>query len=546
MMQENQNASWMNADQSYFESIFLNTGIGILRATPEGRFLECNPKFCETVGYTQAELKQLSFFDITHPEDLKQSQAWTSRLNSNQNIFGVKRYIHKQGHVIWARLSSTSVLDPSGKVQYFVSAVEDISEQKASEELLRHQSEVLELMAKNLPLNDTLARIVRLIEEQAPGALSTIYLIEEGRLKLGAAPSFPEEFLKAVNGAPIGPFAGSCGAAAYHAKPIISTHIESDPWWGEYREWIMSYGLKAAWSTPVISKDGKVIGTVSMCWKEPKEPTPRHFELASVATKLMGIAIERDQTERFLRENQMKMVTSSKLAALGEMASGLAHEINNPLAIISNGADLLISALEKAKADPPLIEATAKSILNTVERISKIIKGLRAFARDGEHDPIQETPVEPILMETLAICRERFRSNNIELRVRIAPEAKLHCQPIQISQVLLNLLNNSFDAVEFKKEKWVEVSVEDHEDNLLISVTDSGDGIPESVRSKITQPFFTTKPVNKGTGLGLSISSSIISSHGGTLQLDTNSKNTRFNIHLPKKHRPARDIHPDI
>jgi C4-dicarboxylate-specific signal transduction histidine kinase len=285
---------------------------------------------------------------------------------------------------------------------------------------------------------------------------------------------------------------------------------------------------------PIHSKDGTILADLIMCWREPEEPQRRHRALIDVAARLAGIAIERDQTRKLLVEQQAKMVTSSKLAALGEMAAGMAHEINNPLAIISGSADELNLLVQHKMSTPEHLTEIATTIRSTVRRISKIIKGLHSFSRDAEDVFPERAAVRAIVDETLAFCQERFRIRGVELRVsEIDPSLTLMCRPVQLSQVLLNLLNNSYDAVEGLDERWIQLDVQVLTGSLVISVTDSGAGISSDLRESIMQPFFTTKEVGRGTGLGLSISSGIVARHGGVLALDPNCANTRFTITLP-------------
>lgn len=130
---------------------------------------------------------------------------------------------------------------------------------------------------------------------------------------------------------------------------------------------------------------------------------------------------------------------------------------------------------------------------------------------------------------------ERFKNHGVELRVSsFDPTLSLQCRPIQISQVLLNLLNNGFDAVDEAQEKWISVEVTEEETNLLIRIGDSGTGVPAEIRDKIFDPFFTTKSANGGTGLGLQSFRGIIESHGGTLQLETSNGGSWFLVTLPK------------
>jgi PAS domain S-box-containing protein len=523
-------------NQTSLEMVFSYAGIGIGRVSRSGRFLQVNAKLCELTGYKEPELLKLKFSDITHPDDVTLSQKWAQDLiNQTQtSIVAEKRYVHKQGHVVWTKLSIVPVFDTQKNFVEFISIFEDMTERKHSEDLLRHQKEALEMMAKNLPLPEILARITLLVEEHAVGCRSCIFLVQNGQLVDGTAPTFPKSFTDAINGCEIGPDTGSCGASAFFQKRIIAVDVLTDPHFMNLHDLVKAHGIRSAWSTPVLNKDGKTIATFCMAWSTPKVPEQRDFELCDVATYLMGIAIEREETDKILREQQVRIMTSSKLAALGEMARGLAHEINNPLAIINVRADQLVLASDKNILTPKLSREISSSICQTTERISKIIRGLRAFARDGEQDPIREVSAQNVIDETLSFCRERFKSHAIDLRVEVDSKVRVRCRPIQLTQVLLNLLNNSHDAVENEIDKWVEVSISDQPDFVLISVMDSGPGIPEHLRDRIVEPFFTTKGVNKGTGLGLSISSSIVESHHGTLLLDSESKHTRFCVQLPK------------
>ena len=218
----------------------------------------------------------------------------------------------------------------------------------------------------------------------------------------------------------------------------------------------------------------------------------------------MGLAIERDSTQRTLIEQRAQMFNSAKLAALGEMAAGLAHEINNPLAIIAVTGDQLKLLVRHNLSKPELLEEIGDRIRSTTQRISKIMKGLRSFARDGEKDPFQKVSIKTVIDDTLVFCRERFRMHGVGLILSEVPQDfEIKCRPVQLSQVLLNLLNNSYDAIEDLSEKWIRIEVSETDTSILISLTDSGNGIPEHLRENIMQPFFTTKTVGKGTGLGL-------------------------------------------
>lgn len=252
---------------------------------------------------------------------------------------------------------------------------------------------------------------------------------------------------------------------------------------------------------------------------------------------------ERKKMETAIAEQEMKAIVAAKMSTLGEMAGGVAHEINNPLAIIRVKAQQLIEESEETdQVESSLVKKAAEKIDATVLRISKIVKALRSFARDGDKDPFEVTSIQSIISDTLELCRERFNNNGVSLiSPPVLENLRINCRPVQISQVLLNLIANAFDSVapnassETQEEMpWVKIEVECLGPQIIISVTDSGKGIPTEVVDKIFQPFFTTKEVGKGTGLGLSISKGIAETHGGQLAYDSRAQNTRFILILPK------------
>lgn len=266
--------------------------------------------------------------------------------------------------------------------------------------------------------------------------------------------------------------------------------------------------------------------------------TPVFDEFGS-ATKLIGTnqdVTEQNLREQLLREHEVKLVHASKMSTLGQMAGGVAHEINNPLAIIQGNAAMLMELAHDGDLSSKQVTRSAEKIVQTVERIARIIQGLRTFAHDGTGDPFSPASIHRIINDTLEFCEARFRSSGVQLQIdSIDPALSIDCRATQITQVLLNLLNNAFDAVSGSQSPWVRVKVESDSNYVSISVTDNGSGIPEAVAEKIMEPFFTTKDVGKGTGLGLSISTGIARSHQGELTLNNRSKNTQFVLRLPKR-----------
>lgn len=245
--------------------------------------------------------------------------------------------------------------------------------------------------------------------------------------------------------------------------------------------------------------------------------------------------------ENTQREIEAKAAQSAKLAVLGEMAAGIAHEINNPLTIIKSRSSSLIRSARDNSLDSESWVKHLKTIENSAERIAKIVNALKTYSRDAEKDPFKIVNVGEILSETLELCYERFRNDGVEIRIDCESNFEVNSRQAQISQVLINLLNNSFDAISTLQNKWIEIIGFRKEGLIMIQITDSGNGIEKAIAEKMMNPFFTTKEVGKGTGLGLSVSSEILKSHGGSLKYIKDSKNTTFLITLPEYNHTSKD-----
>lgn len=251
-------------------------------------------------------------------------------------------------------------------------------------------------------------------------------------------------------------------------------------------------------------------------------------------TSLMETLNKKTLSDQEIHSARAKMISSAKMAALGEMAGGIAHEINNPLTVIQGRAFQIKQILDSDNLDQNKIREAAESIARTAEKIASIIRSLRSFSREGSSDPLSFVTVKQIIDETLEFCRTRFYNHGVEIEIEpVDPDLEIECRVIEIQQVLLNLLNNSFDAIQSLPEKWIRVAAEEKGSVVEFRVIDSGAGIPPKIAAHILKPFFTTKEAHKGTGLGLSISSEIVKSHNGELFLDSTQPNTTFVFRLP-------------
>ena len=255
---------------------------------------------------------------------------------------------------------------------------------------------------------------------------------------------------------------------------------------------------------------------------------------SKLCSVVVGVpANELIQMRAELNVQQARAEYASRLATLGEMAAGIAHEINNPLAIIIGSSSQITRLLKAESVEPIKVSEKVEKIVKTSYRISKIVNGLKAFARQGSGDPFESTPLPQLIEDSLELCRERFYNAGVNLLIDPVPQIQIPMRAVQISQVLVNLLNNAYDVVQASVDKFIQIRFRIDELSMYILISDSGPGIPTETAAKIFNPFFTTKEVGKGTGLGLSISKSIIQDHHGELRLVPLAAMTTFEIRLP-------------
>jgi len=251
----------------------------------------------------------------------------------------------------------------------------------------------------------------------------------------------------------------------------------------------------------------------------------RNDDLKNHSENLERMVAERTNE---LQVQILKNMNASRLVAVGEVASGIAHEINNPLTVI-NGQILKLQRQMKNYPQDEMLTAPIEKINLMSNRIVKIINGLKLISRDGQSDPMLNFDLNKMVEEIKLLTEMKIKSLDIDLQFDIPQdEIMVYGREVQISQVLVNLINNAVDAISANEEKWIRVRVSEEDGRVQFRITDSGKGISKEVQEKIMTPFFTTKGVGKGTGLGLSISKGIINDHGGEFYYNKESPNTEF------------------
>jgi PAS domain S-box-containing protein len=304
--------------QKHFEHIFHWTPSAVAISTlAEGRFLDVNDRLVQLTGYSREELVGHTTTEL---------QLWADppeRTRVIQEILQQRSLHNKEGLLRTKSGDIRAIMVSVDRIQVnatpcLIYVAHDITERKQAEALLQAQKHVLELVTSGAPLRETLDTLVRLIEAQSDGVLGSILLLDEEGLHLrhGASPSLPDEYTGAIDGAAIGPSAGSCGTAAFRREMVIVEDIAADPLWENYRHLALPHGLRACWSTPILSKHTSVWGTFAMYYREPRRPSPHDLQIIEHATRLAAIAIVRKQAEDVLAERVRLATFTAELNAL--------------------------------------------------------------------------------------------------------------------------------------------------------------------------------------------------------------------------------------
>src|SRR6266581_6121909 len=257
----------------------------------------------ELAGISQDELVGTPVTDTYLPEERHVFQERLEKLKTERTVRFERKFVRKNGEIVPVEVSVSGI-----RGGYFKAILRDISERKQSEALLAGEKRLLEMIATGVALKEILNALCLIIEEQRTGTLASVLLLNPDGVHLDcvAGPSLPKEWMQQMENLPIGPCAGSCGTAAYRGSPVIVSDIATDPLWDvpEHRASALEHGLRASWSNPVLSSEGKVLGTFCMYYREPRSPNLQDLELIELATHLVQVAIERDRAEDALRASE--------------------------------------------------------------------------------------------------------------------------------------------------------------------------------------------------------------------------------------------------
>jgi PAS domain S-box-containing protein len=506
------------------------------------------------------------WWGIVHADDRRRYEKALGRLRNGQPIQEEYRVVWPDGSNRWVRdsvlVSRPQAGQGDGRSVHLNGVLTDVTERKQAEEALARERALLRSLIDSIP--DLI-----------------FYKDCEGRF-LGcntACEAYIGRREAEVMGlTDLDLFPADLGAF-YQEKDrqvLIAGKPRRNEEWAQYPDGrnVLLEMLK----TPFFDADGHVLGLIGISRditerKQAEEKIKQTAEelaasnrqLQQLAADLEATAASEHRAHEELKKTQSHMVQAEKLASVGQLVAGIAHEINNPLAFVSNNiavlqrdvqslrdllylyqqADAILAAqspdlLQRIRSFAEQIDLTytlgnlqglMERSRDGVQRIQQIVKALRDFARLDESE-LKEADLNPGIESTIVIMRGEARKKQVELVLELTSLPPVLCFPARLNQVVLNLVVNAMDAC--PQGGRVTVRTEAVPDGVVIHVRDTGHGIDPAIRDKIFDPFFTTKPPGKGTGLGLSISYQIVQDHGGRIEVESApGQGTVFQIHLP-------------
>jgi PAS domain S-box-containing protein len=357
----------------------------------DGKCVLVNPAGVELAGRPESELIGSSITETYLPEELHLFQDRIDKLKTEGSFRFERKFLRKNGEVIPVEVSLSAL-----RGRYYQAIIRDISQRKRSEGLLAGENRVLEMVAKGDSLADILDSLCLLVEEQSSDVLASILLMDPNgkQLRHGGAPNLPKAYTEAVDGVFIGPSVGSCGTAAYRAEQVIVSEIATDPLWADFRDLALAHSLRACWSTPVFSSEGKVIGTFAMYYREPRSPSQREQDTIKHITHLAGIAIQRKLAEEALRASEQ--VARGQVEALAQSLDVLATA-PDPEKFIGQMLSTIGRLLNAQSVSLWLFDKSADSL---------VLRSMVDGGKLAEPDPQHPFAKDPLFWKQNAIIQE--------------------------------------------------------------------------------------------------------------------------------------------
>jgi PAS domain S-box-containing protein len=514
------------AEEKY-RSLIANMQEGVFISTPGGRFLDFNDAFLRMIGYeTREELmgvQDIASRLYVNPSDRERLQKLLREHGSVSDFeFQMRR---RDGEVVTLLESSVATRDASGKIVAIQGFALDISERKAAEQEIRRRNR--ELMILNaigqtlnqpLELKEMLGRALRQIVDLFTTEIGSVFLLDADSavLRRVAAAGLTSEYAGTFPPTEI----PSDLLDHIRASRATVLSVAGLPLPAIFRDFQQKERLEVTNLVLLWSKD-RLLGCLLLGNRKVREFSSAEINLLVSVGNQIAASIEKmlllEETRRAyenLRRTQEQLLQSEKMAAIGQLISGVAHELNNPLTAILGYSQLLASSEFVNDRGAEYLGKLHKQAHRTL----RIVNNLLSFARQQKPERLP-VRVNQVVEDTLSLREYDLRVNNIQIHCDLGQKLPLiGADANQLQQVFLNILNNAVDAILEHSDRgdiWIRTTME--EGRILIEFVDSGLGIQDTHR--VFDPFYTTKPVGKGTGLGLSICYGIISEHGGEISV---------------------------
>lgn len=544
----------LRESEERFRLAFEKGPIGMAIVGPDYRILRANKAICEMLGYSEQELVMLTFADITHPEDLERDLRLAEQLFGGEiSSYGLdKRYVRKDGKVLWGQLTATVIRDEMGKPMYGLGMVEDITGRKQVQEELEQQlrrisllNEITRAILERQGLESIYQVVLQHLEEHLPIDFGGVYHFDPQADTLTVVARGPKSrAIAAELGVPEGctiPVEHTGLRLSVRGQPVyLPDSSQAD---APVQQALASRGLLSLVATPFVS-NGEVLGIMvtarrgrdafSRADREFLETSSKHVALALRQARLYD-DLQRAYNE--LKETQEQIIQQERLRALGQMASGIAHDFNNTLVPILGFSDLMLTF-------PRILEDKEKAInylrmINTAAKDGAgVIRRLRDFYRPRERNEVF-VPIDlnELAKQAIALTEPKWKDEAQASNASIRMAADLHEIPLvdgnegELREALVNIILNAVDAM----PRGGTITIRTRLDGkyVAIEISDTGIGMSEEIRKRCMEPLFTTKD-ERGSGLGLAIVHGIVRRHEGTIEIESElEKGTTFIVRLP-------------
>jgi PAS domain S-box-containing protein len=534
------------------------TAVAVLEAAPEaivivaedGAIRAANAAAGRMFGYARDELVGRSVEDLV-PERLRAAHA-THRAGyfaaprvrpMGRGLDLVAR--RKDGTVLPVEISLGFVEGKSGRLA--IAFITDISERKRAERRLRTQFAVTRVLAEPHTIQDAASGVLQALCETLEWELGELWLVDRDANALRWAGAWHAPGLDAAAFIALSrpltfpPGIGIPGSAWVRDEPVWVPDVAAEASFLRGAE-AQRIGLHGACAVPIRSRE-RIAGVAVFFCRERRPPDAEVIALLTDVASRIGLYLEYRRIQEEVDRQREILQQRERLAALGTLAAGLAHEINNPIAVVSSRIELMLQDSD-GPGLPPEVREDLLVLQRNVRRVGQLAQGLLAFARQA---PQQRRPVSlnQVVEETLLLVERQMQRLGIEVRrVLDATLPAILGDMSALQQVTLNLLTNAKEAMAGPGTVTVETRrALDREGHVELVVADTGPGIPPEALSRIFDPFFTTKA--QGTGLGLSLSYGIVRAHGGTIRVVSEpGRGTAFILAFPVLGTPAIDPAP--